>query len=352
MKSQFYTVLACAALGYGVPAHANLIITPTFNSSITSDPNASAIEATINQAISAYESEFTNNVTVDIYFQEGGGLGTSNFTLDSVSYKQFYDDLVSNNANRAAIAGLTNNGGDGDTNGGVNPVTDTSTIVMKTANARALGISTALPGCHLISGPANGEPTLPEICGGSTGPAYDGIISLNTSLTFGPQADNGSNYSLLSVVEHETDEMLGLGSALENCNGCTSGLYDTLNNGLDSPEPEDLFRYNAVLGGTRTLSTNCSSPTAAYFAYGPSTAAIEQFDNSCDGADFGDWASNGTAQVQDAFGTPAATPTLGAGEIEALTAIGYIQAVPEPTLFFPVACMLGLLFRQVRRRAQ
>src|SRR2546423_1275674 len=55
----------------------SLVINPTFAANITSDPNAATIEATINRTIAAYESFISDNVTVDITFQEGGGLGGS-----------------------------------------------------------------------------------------------------------------------------------------------------------------------------------------------------------------------------------------------------------------------------------
>jgi hypothetical protein len=69
------------ALAAGIPAHANLIITPAYDATITSDPSAGAIVSTINQAISTYQSLIANNVSVKIYFQEGGGLGTSETLL-------------------------------------------------------------------------------------------------------------------------------------------------------------------------------------------------------------------------------------------------------------------------------
>src|SRR3984957_15483450 len=105
-----------------MPARAGLIINATFDSSITSDPNAASIEAVINGAVQTYENLFTNSMTVSILFQEGGGLGQSNDLLYGGSYTSFYDQLVANNANPAAIAALNANGGDANTNGGINPV--------------------------------------------------------------------------------------------------------------------------------------------------------------------------------------------------------------------------------------
>src|SRR5215472_2529553 len=46
-----------------------LTIQATFDSSITGQPNAAAIEATINQAISIYESLFTDPITIPIRFR-------------------------------------------------------------------------------------------------------------------------------------------------------------------------------------------------------------------------------------------------------------------------------------------
>jgi hypothetical protein len=76
-------------------AHAGLVINPTFDSTITSDPNAAAIEGTINTAISTYESTFSNNITVNITFKEmTTGLGMSNFTVFTVPYTRFLAALA------------------------------------------------------------------------------------------------------------------------------------------------------------------------------------------------------------------------------------------------------------------
>jgi hypothetical protein len=75
---------------------------------------------------------------------------------------------------------------------------------------------------------------------------------------------------------------------------------------------------------------------------------IAQFNNSCNGADFGDWAGSSPDRVQDAFGTPGGNPTLGTAEIDALSAIGF-TAVPEPaTCMFAATAFVLLL---ARRRA-
>ena len=46
-----------------------LVINPTFDTSITSNPNAAAIESMINQAIALYQPLFSDPVTAEIRFR-------------------------------------------------------------------------------------------------------------------------------------------------------------------------------------------------------------------------------------------------------------------------------------------
>jgi hypothetical protein len=316
-------------LAVALPAHSGFILVPTFDSSITSDANSAIIESSINSAISLFENTYTNNFTAAIYFQENAsGLGSSNFYDYGESYSTFYSALVAKNANPAALAGLAANGGAA-TN---NPVNGTASIEIKSANARALGISIA-PGCY-TTGTA-GDKTCTS---GSGNGGYDGIISLNTGLTYPPQTNNGSNYGLISVAEHEIDEILGLGSSLENT---TQGSGNVTVIG-GNPAPEDLFRYTA--GGSRTFAVDCGAGgVAAYFSYSGSTD-LAQFNNGCNGADFGDWASSGTPRVQDAYGTAGQNPAYGSNEVAALSAIGYTVAAPEPGTWILLAMSLAMLW--------
>jgi hypothetical protein len=360
------------AFAVGTASAGSFTITPTFDSSITGDSNAVNIEATINAAIAVYEATFTNPINVLIYFQEGGGLGQSNTVSYYNGYQSFYDALVATNANPAAIAALAANGGNGDTNGGVNPVSGSSgnaNIAVKSADGRAIGLSGDVPVCNPTATMVGSS--IPNDCGtlGATANSVDAIISLNTAITNPGSNGNTSNYPLLATTEHEIDEVLGLGSSLNNCNdqqitptpNCTAGSpYSSVG---PYGAPEDLFRYDG--SGNRTLSTTCSSGNpqqtdlstqpAAFFSYGPATGNIAQFNNDCNGGDFGDWQSsplpNGTsAQVQDAFTGPGTGPTLGSSEIAALTAIGYTtSSTPEPGTM----ALLGggfMLIALVRRR--
>ncbi len=344
-----FAVLVCAALVLGaVPTRANLVITATFDSSIMNDPNAAAIENTIDDAIAVFESTYSTSITVPIYFQEGGGLGESNFEYYSVPYGSVYEGLVQNDANPAAIAGLQAIGGSCTRNQIIfdtcdNPVTGTNEVDIKSANARALGIDIP-PGC-IPTGSAGSMQ-----CGGTSGTAYDGIISLQTSITYPPGSDNGSNYGLMSTVEHEMDEILGLGSSIPNTSE-SSGIVGFLNN---NPAPEDLFRYSAP--GTLAGPVSCPGSTGtAYFSY-TGTTVLSYFNNFCNGGDFGDWESNPlpngfAAQVQDAFASPGPQPLYGPNEMAAESAIGYALVAPEPGTWILLSLSLPA-FGLARRRRQ
>jgi hypothetical protein len=291
-------------------AHAFTIV-PTFDSSITSDANAAAIITTIQSAIAVYEQTFADPIIVNITFDEfSSGLGQSLSTFTTIRYSSYLADLTADATSADDFTALANL-----PTGSRNPVNNGRTLDIHTALLRALGVS---------------DFTL-----------SDGTISLNTSLmnlsVDGPQ--NPSKYSLFAVAQHEIDEVLGLGSSLF---GATVPA---------NISPEDLFRYDQ--SGSRSYTTSTSAQ--AYFSLDGVTD-IARFNQ--DGiADFGDWYSPGdqTPQVQDAYGTPGSTPTLGPAEIKALDVTGYtIATVPEPSsgALLLTAVGLGLLSRRRWRRVR
>lgn len=347
MVQYVLVVSFCLALCGGA-AQANLIIQPLFDTSITSDPNAVGIENSIDAAIAVFEARYSNPITVKIEFQKGSALGSSQVGFVYVnSYHQYYNALVATDANAAAIAGLTSNGG----NSYSNPVTHDSGILLKSANARAVGLS-GDPLCNVTGGA--GSLTCSSTPGGKN--AIDGIISLNTSITYPPQQQAG-DYSLEATAEHELDEVLGLGSAIPE----TSASSGTVT--ASDPAPEDLFRYTAD-GALAGVSVSCSgTPAAAYFSYSGATDLAE-FNNACNGADFGDWQSNPlpagvSPEVQDAYATPGSDPVYGPNEIAAMTAIGYVDpvlplATAEPGTWVLVVVSMVLFasgWRYRRKRA-
>jgi hypothetical protein len=317
----FVVVLALDVQPAGATNISPLNIIPTFDSTITSDPNAAAIQATINLAISFYETTFTtataSPIGVTIKFNEmSSGLGQSNTTLYDVGYQPFINGLLAassgDSTDTTALAGLPT--------GANNPVTGTPDFFVKTANLKALGFNAG---------------SFPPIGG------FDGVIGLNTHLTTPGSPGSSLQFSLLTTTEHEIDEVLGLGSSLPN---------------FATPSPEDLFRYAA--NGSRSFTTN-STATAFFSLNG--TTGLAQFDNQNDGGDFGDWQSNPLPngvqpKVQDAFATQGGAVSLTGGSVEsvALDAIGYNFAVttetPEPASFLLCGGGVLVLVGMIRRR--
>src|SRR4051812_39709916 len=92
------TLLACGLMvaALCVSTKANLVIVPTFDISITSDPNAAAIEAGINLAITQLESYISNPVTVRIEFKSiTTGLAESLSAYNRLPYTAYLGDIVS-----------------------------------------------------------------------------------------------------------------------------------------------------------------------------------------------------------------------------------------------------------------
>jgi hypothetical protein len=268
-----------------------MTIIASFDASITGDTNAAAIEATINTAVAMYGPIFNDPVTVNINFAESSmGLGASSTYFATSGYSAYLTALkgdASTPDDTTATALLPNSA--------TNPVNGASTINVKTANWRAVGVTV---------NPPPGQP--------------DGFIQLNTHITSPGSPGSTGTYNLLPVVLHEIDEVLGLGSSLKNIPAGT--IF-----------PEDLFRYDG--SGARTFTATASQ--LAYFSI-DSTTKLAQFDNQDDGGDFGDWQSNPLppstpAKVQDAFATPGANPALSV-ELTALDVIGYNRSGAAPTI--------------------
>jgi Ca2+-binding RTX toxin-like protein len=283
-----------------------LVINPTFGPTITADPNAATIEATINTAIANLENAFTDTVTVNITFNEmTTGLGKSNWFFNTVSYTSYLAALTSHATtadDTTALASLPA--------GPNNPVDGNSSINVQVANAVALGL-------------ASGSTT--------------GTIGLNTGRCFlnrvAPIIGAGP-YDLLATVTHEIDEVLGFASAL---NG--------LNNGAAAPTGavwgDDLYRY--VTGSTtRSFDTNVA--TNASFSIDGGTTDLAGFNQSSpvtvppSSADFSDWNGQPSPKVQDAFQSQNATPNLGV-ELRRLDVLGYTPAagLTAPVVKAPAA---------------
>lgn len=308
-RAGFLNVFAASALTIAClpSARANLTIIPTYDSSITSDPNAGTIESGIQAAINVVQANIANNLTVTIQYSETtSGLAstsasTSNVTLTDYKLALAQQHLSANDV--IADATLpTSSGG----------------IMLTRPLLRALGFAA-----------------------GSVG-GFDGFTALNTSImNLTRTSVNPAKSDLQESVEHEIDEVLGIG-----------GKGSLVGSGIPFEEgPLDFYRYTSA--GNRSFDT--SSTIAPYFSIDGGVTDLVHF-NQAFGADYGDWGNgkipadlngNTPPQVQDAFSTLGQFSDIGPNERIALDVVGY--DLPEPT-----SCglmMLGAVtFLGVRRR--
>ncbi len=288
-------------------ASAGLVINPTFDSSITSNPNSAAIQSAINQAIALHQSLFSDQVSVSILFRysnrspsgtllPSGALAQSNYVVYQIPWSTYINSLEADakTANDAkanaslALTALSNN------------------ILAASANGRSIGLNT--PTAMFANGTV-----------GSGGP-YDGIVTINSAAAFQfTRPPTGNHYDALRSIEHEMDEVLGLGSFIHQSTDL---------------RPQDLFSWSSA--GTRNLTATGTR----YFSINSGTTNIVGFNQKATG-DFGDWLSAACPQahpyVQNAFSCPAQYSDISATSPEGinLDVIGYdlvtLPAAPVAT---------------------
>jgi len=285
-----------------------LTIIPTYdtNSGTAIDANTQKV---INSVISYYNHTIQTNLTVHIYFYNTNSLDDEGeswtFTFTS-GYSNYRTGLSSSSTSPDDNTALANT-----PSGGTNPITGSTHIYVDSAIGLAVGLNTQEQLFNFAGSP----------CPGFTG---SGCIGIYTSL---------AHDALVADVEHEIDEVLGLGSTL--------GFQTP-----DNPFPEDLYRWASA--GTHSFATNpdenvpCGGGTPhAFFSIDGGTTDLNEFNNCDNGGDYGDWITHYPGQVQDAFDCAPCTyaPLLvRSTEIRALDVIGYkiaFRNFAQPAVFRP-----------------
>jgi hypothetical protein len=310
---------------------AAVLINPVFTSSITSDPNAAVIEGSINSAIGTIDSLYFNPGTVNVVFDEGSGnfVGESNTFDYGYSYSTYTGLLAAVSAAQPTIGVLATaiaNLGSGNRPG------PGGNVQATTADAKVV-LGQSVTGCYSNSG------AFVNTCGQSN----DAVVTLNTSLplnyTSSPVA---GEYSAISAMEHELDEVLGGGGQGSYLNQMTCGSSPTDVGVLD------LYRYSSP--GVPSFSS-CPG-TSAYLSVDGGNTNIVEFNNN-PGDDLGDFEFNG--YVQSAVASKGIEPsyTMASPEFTMMESIGYdgtASSVPEPASLILPGTGFAVMLAARRRR--
>jgi hypothetical protein len=366
--------LACAAaaalaiVGFAAPTRA-LTITPIYNAigpngtagatKLSDDPNAAVYEGLIQTEINKFESYISNPVTISITFQElpnSGGLADSNGSFSNVNYSDYLTGLSAHQT-------------------------------LSSVDTSAIASLSVAPHSALPNNPVNGNAQIlikdslaSQVVPGGSYDQSSNIVEFNPFNTFTSRlAPVTGKYDLTSALDHELDEILGVGGAGSNLNNVLTNFHGATAFGTDSdsaPGVMDLFRYSA--SGVRSYDT--STTAVSYFSVdGGATDLVHFNQQGAGGSDLGDWGNGNTTgdqvgntpdQTQDAFSSPAFDPAnpivypdLGPSELTALDAVGWnltatgaaIEAgspVPEPTSLSLLAIGTISLFARRRRLPQ
>jgi len=278
-----------------------LVITPTFDSSITGNANSAAIQSVINKAIAIFQARFKDALTVSILYRYSTKAPNGTLISSGVSRSDFPIYRIAWSTFITALKADAKTANDTTANASLPASALSTNIVVTSANGRAVGLVAAPGMC------ANGSVSL-------TCP-YDGIVTLNSGISYSfTRPPSSSNYDAQRQTEHETDEVLGLGSFL--------------NLGGSDLRPQDLFSWSSA--GVR----NRTSSGTRYFSINSGNTNIVNFSQTS-GFDFGDWLGGTTCPqakpfVQNAFVCPGQFADVTASSAEGinLDVIGYDLVIP------------------------
>ncbi len=285
---------------------AGLTINAVFDASITSDPNAEAIQACINRVVDIYRNQFKDEVTLSILFRYSttqpngsplgsGSIGVANYVIYSIPWDSYVGGLQTDAKTTA----------DATANASLPGSALTSLTYVASSNGRAIGLST--PGTMTAGG------TIP-------GGTFDGIVTLNSAQALSFTRPAGGNYDAQKVLQHEINEILGLGSYI---------------NIFPSVRPTDIFSWSSP--GTRNLTINGSR----YFSIDGGVSKLVDFNQNPAG-DLGDWLSGNCPDLDPYVQNSSACPGEYADVMDwtpeeiALDIIGYDSTAPVSKTPFDV----------------
>ena len=287
----------------------------------TCDPSINALPGlcnTLNTTIAGlYASNFTN-ANANIYIQFGTtALGKSLVFEYVLSYADY------RNALQGTLAGANDLLAFSASVPATNPVNSAYSVEVTNPLYRVLGFT-----------PTVGAQPDGTSCQLTASGCYDGIITISSAdqaagnLYYRSGSIQFNQYDFFSVVEHETDEILGTMSCVSQC---SSG-------GTLRVAPADLYRYQS--NGTRSYApgnnNSCFIANAGNACFSiDGVHMILPYNNVAAGGDFGDWVPVCPGmRVQNAAACPGVggvdiSPTA---EIEVLDVVGYTLRGNGPTV--------------------
>lgn len=309
------------------PADASLAITPIFDSSITGNANAAAIEGAINSAIGTIEGLYTpNNVALSVDFSYNNAGAGNLLSTNQFVYQYSYSDYT--NALKAD----------------------------STANSANTSLATAV--AHLSAGNnASGSSPMMVTYGqalllsnyGLAAPVFAGnaAININSVQPFDfTRPVPGSQFDAIGGLEHELDEVLGGGGGGSTLNIINDSLCAPDAFPCNSYGSLDLYRYSAP--GTPSFSTSGSATSYLSIDGGATSVVAFNQDGGGDYSDFGPPGTGAGQLIQNAFNDTGQDEdyTTGSPEFVMEQAIGWDAASVAPPMPEPgtLALLGGSLF--------
>jgi hypothetical protein len=307
---------AFCTLLVGVPAFGAFVINPTFTAGFNANfgANAAAAQAAWIAAANVFETNFTDNIHVNITVDAVAGTGVfgqSNTFLNSTTYSNLRT-LMIGDATTADDATATGAGGSitaGD------PVSGTHTWWVSRAEAKAIG---------LIADDLSNDGTTK--------------FGAGNAFTFaGPVA--AGTYDFQGVAAHEISEVLGRLGISGGTIGSNSNSYSLI----------DLFSYTGA--GARGLTAGAGEN----FSIDNGTTLLKLYNNAlANNLDTRDWAP-GTNDSFNQFSNSGVTNPVSDVDLREMDVIGYDRgfggAVPEPSSVFLLAIFVVAADLLRRRRA-
>lgn len=274
--------LALIILPFSVRA---LIFHITYDSSVTSQPNAAQIEAAYGVVTQQYSALFTNPITLNITVIWGNsGFGSSSYPLlGGATYPQITSALKANSTTSVdtnAVASLPSS----------NPIG--SLWYIPRCEAKAL----SLLGVNPNDSTADGE-----------------VMFTSNGVTWAFSPTNRAvpgEYDFIAVAEHETSEVMGRCYGLGQVGGYV---------------PYDLFRFT---NGVRTFN---AYDTDVYFSLNKGVTPLKWF-NAITSGDPQDWALTNIPDAFDYGLAPGGKATLSSPDLSVLSVLGYKLNYKPPML--------------------